>query len=383
VCCLALPACRPAPWTPAAGPLKERFQATLDHLRAEKGFPGAVAAYTLPDGTVETFATGFADQEAGTPMPRDARLLAGSIGKTFAAAVALELVKEGKLALDGKIERWLGDRPWFERLPNAHDITLRHLLTHSSGLSDHYQDPDIKAVFAAGRVTGDPDWHITPDQAVEIIANNPPLFSPGKGFAYTDTGYILVGLIIEKVAGARYYDELQRRFLAPLKLAMIAPANHRDLAGLVPGYVGKSNPMGLPAKTVERGAMVFSPASEWTGGGLVSNPADLVRWARELYEGRAMPYHYLDELLTSVPWGDAKDVRYGLGVIVSDTPQGTRYGHSGWFPGYVADVRYYPAQRVAVAIQVNTDNEKATGAWVTALAGVVLPEAAKTPATAQ
>ena len=68
-----------------------------------------------------------------------------------------------------------------------------------------------------------------------------------------------------------------------------------------------------------------------------------MRWAKELYEGRAMPHHYLDDLLASVPWGDAKDVRYGLGVIVSESPQGTRYGHSGWFPGTSPDVRYYPA----------------------------------------
>lgn len=379
-CCLALPGCKPAAWAPPPGTLEERFQATLDHLRAEKGFPGVVAAYALPDGTVATFAGGLADREAGTAMTRDARLLAGSIGKTFVAAVALEMVKEGRLELDGKIELWLSDRSWFARLPNARDITLRHLLTHSSGLSDHYQDPDIEAVVTAGRATGDRDWHITPDQAVEVIANNPAPFAPGQGFAYTDTGYILVGLIIEKAAGAPYYDELRRRFLEPLKLGMTSAADRRDLAGLVPGYIGKANPMGLPAKTVENGRMAFSPASEWTGGGLVSNPADLVRWARELYEGRAMPYHYLDDLLASVPWGDAKDVRYGLGVIVSETPQGIRYGHSGWFPGYVSDVRYYPAQRVAVAIQTNTDDDRATGAWVTQLAGVVLAETAKAAA---
>jgi D-alanyl-D-alanine carboxypeptidase len=382
-CCLALPGCKPAAWTPPAGTLDERFQATLDHIRAENSLPGAVAAYALPDGTVATFATGVADIEAGTAMTRESRLLAGSIGKSFVAAVALELVKEGKLGLDGKVEQWLGDRPWFPRLPNGRDITLRHLLTHSSGLSDHYQDPDLAAVITAGRAAGDPDWHITPDQAVEVIVNNPPLFAPGKGFAYTDTGYILVGLIIEKAAGAPYYDELRRRFLEPLKLGMTSPADRRDVAGLVPGYIGKANPMGLPAKTVVNGLMAFSPASEWTGGGLVSNPADLVRWARELYEGRAMPYHYLDELLASVPWGDAKDVRYGLGVIVSETLQGTRYGHSGWFPGYVSDVRYYPAQRVAVAIQTNTDEDRATGVWVTQLAGVVLAGAATAAAPAR
>ena len=104
-CCLALPGCKPAAWAPPAGTLDERFQATLDHLRTEKGFPGVVAAYALADGTVATFAGGVADREAGTPMTRDARLLAGSIGKTFVAAVALEMVKEEGCSSTGRSSR--------------------------------------------------------------------------------------------------------------------------------------------------------------------------------------------------------------------------------------------------------------------------------------
>jgi D-alanyl-D-alanine carboxypeptidase len=352
--------------------LTARFQKALDRLRDKVGFPGATAAFILADGRTASIATGVADKELATAMTADARMPAGSVGKTFAAAVALNLVKEGKLQLDGNIEQWLGDRPWFGRLPNAHEITLRHLLTHSAGLADHYKVEGFAKLLEAGRETGDPDWHVTPEQAVACILDTKPLFPAGKGFSYTDTGYILVGLIIEKVTGSTYYEEVQRRFLQPLELKSTGPSDHRAIPGLVPGYLAADNPLGLPAKTANGSTMVFSPASEWTGGGLYSNPLDLVRWAKVLYEGRAMKIAYMEDLLRGVPWGDSTTIRYGLGVIESETPLGTRYGHSGWFPGYVTDVRYYPRERVAVAIQANSDANRETGTFITALSKAVL-----------
>lgn len=368
---LAATACAPTGPPPDA-PLSDRFQARLEAIVDDLDAPGATAAYALADGTVAAFAAGLADREAGTPMPPDAIMPAGSVGKSFVAAVAVALAQEGRLDLDRPIAEWLGDEPWFGELPNARVITARQLLTHSSGLSDHYRDPGLVEMIAAGRASGDPDWAITPVDAVRLIADDPPLFPPGEGFAYTDTGYLLVGLILEKVAGEPYSAQVRERFLEPLQLHLTTPSDRREIPGLVPGYVTGGDELGLPRKTAENGVMVFSPASEWTGGGLASNPADLVRWAKALYEGGAISGPSLDELLTSVPWGDAEGVRYGLGVIISETPLGVRYGHSGWFPGYVSDVRYYPEHGVAVAIQVNQDEDRGTGAWVTALADEVL-----------
>ena len=105
------------------------------------------------------------------------------------------------------------------------------------------------------------------------------------------------------------------------------------------------------------GRMLWNPAVEGSGGGFASHPGDLVRWARALFEGRAMAGDYLGELLSSVPVGEADSgTRYGLAVAIhGDGPYGPSYGHGGWIPGYSSSLRYYPDLGVGVAFQINTD----------------------------
>ncbi len=354
--------------------LTARFQARLDGLRSQAGFPGATAAFVLADGRAAVVATGVADREANTPMPLDARMPAGSVGKSFVGATALALAKEGRLDLDARVETWLGTEPWFARLPNGRDMTLRQLLTHSSGLPDHIKDPGLVEAMAALRAgsTAGADWYLAPDQAIGIVLDKPPLFAAGQGFSYTDTGYILVGLVIEKVTGGSAYDEIRRRFLGPLRLELTLPSDRRAIPGLVAGYVAKDNPLGLPEKVAEDGVMAFNPASEYTGGGLASNPRDLAHWAKELYEGRAFAGPYVDDLLVSVEYAGVPGTRYGLGVILRESPLGRHYGHSGWFPGYVTRMVYFPDRRVAVAVQVNTDVKQDVTAHALALAESIL-----------
>jgi len=128
---------QPNPNTVAASDLAEKFQSALNAFQKQYGFPGATDAYVLQDGTACVAATGVADIEAGTPMTVQSRMLSASLGKTFVGATAVALAREGILDLDIPVSRWLEDRQWFTRLPNHDAITLRHLLTHSSGLPDH------------------------------------------------------------------------------------------------------------------------------------------------------------------------------------------------------------------------------------------------------
>jgi D-alanyl-D-alanine carboxypeptidase len=360
---------------PALPLLTERFQSELDRFQKAGAFPGATAAFILADGRYAVCAAGYADKEQKVPMKADSRMLSGSVGKTFAAAVALSLAQEGKVGLDDKIEKWLGGEDWFSRLPNGKDITLRMLLTHSSGLTDHVNDLGFGlAVLQRTRsATPDPDFHFKPRELVEFVLDKKPLFPAGQGYSYTDTGYILVGMIIERAAGSTYYAELQKRFLDPLKLTLTVPANTRDIPGLSPGYMSPSNPLGLPAKTVADGKMLFNPANEWTGGGLATNPGDLVRWAKALYEGKAMPKPYRDDLLKSVPCDKSGKTRYGAGVVIQESGLGKIYGHDGWFPGYRTILVYLPARKVAIAMQTNTDVNQNMGKYLLALAKIVVP----------
>lgn len=344
------------PHTAMASGLAEKFQAALDAYRVQYGLPGATAAYVLPEGTVGIAATGAADVEAGIPMAKQSRMLAASIGKSFVGATTIALAREGVLDLDVPISRWLGDRPWFSRLPNHTTITLRHLLTHSSGLPDHVHLPSFAAEVARRwQGNGNP---FTPDELIGFVLDRPPLFEAGKGWAYTDTGYILVGLVIEQFTGRSYYAEIDERFLSPLGLTLTAPADSRALPGLAAGYMAEDNAFGFPRKTTTaKGELAWHPGFEWTGGGLVSNSRDLALWGSALFGGRAMPGSYLDEMLKSVPISpDTPDIRYGAGVgVYRNSPFGPVYGHGGWIPGYSSSLRYYAVHGVSIAFQINTD----------------------------
>ena len=337
----------------------EPLRATFDSLHAADGFPGATAAVVMPDGTLQPLATGLADREDSTRMTPEMRMLSGSTGKSFAAAVVLSLAQEDRLDLDAPIARRLGDRPWFDRLPNGDAITLRMLLRHRSGLVDHIRSEAFQRAVRKRMQTQGPDAAFDPEELVRFVLGTEPLFPAGEGYHYSDTNYILAGLVVEAVTGRDYYDVLRDRLLDPLPLPLTDPANRPTLPGLAAGYVEGDDPFGMPPKVTTDGVLVYNPATEWTGGGLVTNSQDLARWAKALYEGEALPGDYRDALLNAVPKDSAQqarygpEVRYGLGVTIRSTALGTAYGHRGWTPGYLSIFEYYPEHEIAVALQVN------------------------------
>ncbi|MDX1393515.1 MAG: serine hydrolase domain-containing protein [Gemmatimonadota bacterium] len=365
----------------AQATLAERFQTTLDSLwsaaqSTDEIFPGATAAYITPEGEVFAFATGYSDVEGRIRMAADMRMPSGSIGKTYVAATAISMWLDGTLDLDDPISKWIGDAPWFDRLPNGPDITLRHLLTHSGGLIDHAFDSeefhaDVRALVASG----DRDATLSHERLVSYALDREPLFPAGLGYNYTDTGYIVAGLVLEAASGRTYDDELRRRILDPLGLGMTHPQNGRGAPRLAQGYAAVSAEIfGTPLEVVgDDGRMVFNPAIEWTGGGLYNNPQSLVRWAKLLYEGEAFEGDYLGDLLESAVRG-ASPVPgsvYSLGVTITQTPRGITYGHSGFFPGYNSYLVYFPEAGAALALQINTDASRG-GDHIRTLSNVLL-----------
>ncbi len=333
-----------------------RLQDLLDSFHIDYGFPGATAAMALPDGSVVTAATGVADAEAGTPMTSDSRMLAASIGKSFVAMTALSLESDGILSRSDLVSRHLGDRDWFTRLPNHATMTVGDLLRHTSGLPDHVHLQGFQSEMAARMAGGSAAFK--PEEAIAFVLDTDPLFPAGEGWAYSDTGYLLLGLVIEHAGGAAYYDLVAERFLTPLGLTATTPSDTPILPGLAAGYVGEENPFGLPTRTMDdAGHLLWDPAMEWTGGGLVSTSRDLAVWGHALFGGAAVEAPYLDRLLDGVPVSsDAPGILYGAGVaIYTDTPRGPVYGHGGWIPGYVSSLRHYADHGVTVAFQINTD----------------------------
>ncbi|HME71872.1 MAG TPA: serine hydrolase domain-containing protein [Myxococcota bacterium] len=359
----------------AYGTLVDSFQARLNAITRREALPGAVAAFGLKDCPIAVAAAGFADVERRVPIAPDAKFMSGSIGKSFVAALVLDLANDGYLSLDQKIEKWLGTAPWFDRLPNAHDVTLRMLLNHSSGIPDYLFTTRFLHAVLLKRYFGDPRAPFSPEQLIAIVLDRAPLFPAGGGYNYTDTEYVLLGLIVERATGRTYYDLLGERILGPLQLTLTVPADRLEIPGLVSGYHRWLSP--LPSKVTDgKGALLFHPQTEWTGGGLATNPRDLVSWGLQLYEGRAFKWHYLELLNGSFnPLHGGLATAYGMGLFVYATPLGEAYGHSGWFPGYTGSMLYFPASRLAVAFQTNTDRAGNSLDYLLELAKVAMPSA--------
>ena len=337
--------------------LKTALQLKLDEWHKAGSFPGATLGVVLANGESFGLAVGFSDRETKKAMLPADRMLAGSVGKTFAAATALQLVKEGKIGLDDKIEKYLGRERWFSRLPNAKDITVRQLMNHTSGLVRY----EFKEQFTKD-LTANPDKVWKPAELVAYLLDEKPPFEAGKGWDYSDTNYIVLGMIIEKVTGRRFYDEANRRLLKPLKLTNTIPQDGPRLKGVVQGYAGPNNPFGGTDAMIVNGKFAINPQFEWTGGGYVSTAHDLARWAKMFYEGKAFAPDLLPQVLEGVPAPMlGRETRYGLCAIIRKTQAGTSYGHSGFFPGYMTDMMYFPEQKVAVALQVNTSVGRGLG----------------------
>lgn len=314
-------------------------------------FPGATVAYVLSDGTVGDASVGFDDMEAARIMTPESRMLAASIGKTFVGALILSLEEDGALSRTDRVSKYLGSREWYPRLPNASAITIQHLLTHSAGLPDHVQMQTFAQRIASRE-------QITPEDAIGFILDEPPLFEPGTAWSYSDTGYLLLGLVIEAATGREFYALVQERFLDTLALNDTSPSISRNLTKLAVGYTVKDNPFGLPSRTMDDDrALLWNPAVEWTGGGFASTSHDLARWGDSLFAETAFKAPDIDRLLDGVPIDpDAPGILYGSGVaIYSKTEFGPVYGHGGWVPGYVSSLRHYADHGVTIAFQINTD----------------------------
>ena len=334
---------------PAVAPvLASRLQAALDSARSAGHWPGVTFGLALADGRTLALASGQSDTARHVAMRPTDRLLQGSVGKTYVAAVALQLVHEGRLGLDDKISKYLGPEPWFARLPNANDITVRQLMTHTSGLVRYEFQP---AATAALRKDPYKEW--TPEERLSYIFDTQAPFAAGQGWEYSDTNYIVLGMIIERITGRPYYAEMRRRLLEPLSLRNTIPSDRRELPDVANGYAGSKNDLGGYDASLVGGKLAVNPQFEWTGGGVASTAEDLARWGKLMYEGRAFDPMLLAEMLNGVPARLGPNTRYGLGVIIRQTPMGTAWGHSGFFPGYATEMLYFPDQKVASAIQVN------------------------------
>ena len=192
--CLLAPAAAQA----QAEEIEERCTEYLWELFEAREYPGCSAALVLPDGEVVAVYAGYADIESEREMGSADRLLSGSIGKTYVTAAAHHLVSVDKLELDAKVSKYLGGSEWYARLANAEAVTVRQLMRHQSGIPRYVFKPGF---FAACLAERDRVWK--PEELLAYVLDDEPLHAPGAGWAYSDTNYILVGMIIDRKSKGR------------------------------------------------------------------------------------------------------------------------------------------------------------------------------------
>ena len=325
---------------------QEELTALLEAALAKMELPGLRAAVGFADGATVAAATGLADMENGIPLNNTVGMPGGSTGKTFVAALTMLLVEDGLLNLDDPVSQWLGGQAWFEELPNAGAMRLRHLLSHSSGMGDYPQTMayNLRSIWRAVR-------HGTIQfETGELIGftTREPLFPPGEGYAYTDAGYLVLGRVIEAATGREYFELLEERILAPQGLDQVRPQDRSILPDITPGYMAGARNLR------DDGSMKIDPSSEWTGGGLITNPAMLVAFYGELTAGRVVQPQSLELMLQS-GWRDpaSPEMHYGYGLFVYDN--GASFGHGGLWPGYRSHVTHFTDSGITVAVQTNRD----------------------------
>ena len=329
------------------------LQARLDSLTDNRIVPGVTLSVRFCDGTNISLASGLADVEEQIPMKPDDIMFSGSVGKTYVAAVVLKLHEQGLIDLKAKAMDYLKDTAWFQKVPNAPEITVEMLLNHTAGIPEYVYHQEL---WEAIKENPDKEWSV--EERLSYITGEPPSNPPGEGWAYADSHYLILGLIIEKVTGRSYYEVLDELILGPCNLKHTFHSDRRSIPGLIPGYTNLTEEFQLPHKVLNDNRYAFNPQMEWTGGGLVSTVSDLTLWACQLYGGSVLKPETLKLMLTPAPLETTlfEDAEYGLGNFIAATEGVTWYGHTGFAPGYITYVQYLPDYNIALALQVNDDS---------------------------
>jgi D-alanyl-D-alanine carboxypeptidase len=288
------------------------------------GVPGVVLLVREGDRPIR-ISSGYGNLANGTPIRVTDRFRVASLTKTFVATVVLQLVGEGRLALDDTVERWLPGL-----FPDGDAISVYQLLNHTSGIYDAQNDPAILAPYLAGDLT-----HFTPPRTlVEVAAAHELLFPPGSNWSYSNANSFVLGLIVEAATGHTIGFELRHRIFHPLELHDTTFPRSPQIPGHhAHGYFLFGQP---PLQDYT----VFSPSLFWAGGAIVSTASDIARFYRALLRGRLLGPGLLEKMLTIDPVAldpSGSGSGFGLGLQREGRfPCGEAWGHDGELPGFEA-----------------------------------------------
>ncbi|HEY0534853.1 MAG TPA: serine hydrolase domain-containing protein [Actinoplanes sp.] len=326
------------------------LQSAVDDLHAI-GITG-VQGLSRAGGRTTTARSGVANVDTGAPVPLNGYFRMGSDTKTFVSVVLLQLVGEGRLSLDDPVQRWL---PGVVS-GNGNDgrkITVRELLQHTSGIAN-YTD-DLSALGSAEGYRAHRFDHYEAADLVALAMKHPPLFAPGTSWSYSNTNYILVGMIINKVTGRSWAREVDDRVLVPLHLHQTyVPGDDATLRNPHAEGYNQFTPGGPLVDTT-----VFNPTVADAAGSMVSTPTDLARFWTALQSGRLLAPAQMAQMHRTVPAPGLSDAfpgaRYGLGVMWITDRCGGFWSHGGDVPGMSTINGVSPDAKRVVVLSLSTE----------------------------
>jgi CubicO group peptidase (beta-lactamase class C family) len=278
---------------------------------------------------------GTANIELNVPVQPDMTFDLGSITKQFTAVAILQLVEQGKIALQDSIQQYIKDFP-----SKGYKITIENLLTHTSGIPD-YMQMDFGDPYAERR-------DFSPKAIIDSFKTRPLQFEPATKFAYSNSGYFLLGYIIEQVTGEGYYQYVRERIITPAGLDhTFFNQPNKIIPGHVNGYKKEEDQY--------KKADFWSATLPYAAGDLVSNVADLFKWHQALYAGKLLKKETLDKAFTPFILKDGTSTGYGYGWYVTDYNGVKSIGHGGAITGFRTNELYYPKEDVFIAILCNRD----------------------------
>ncbi|TWP47797.1 beta-lactamase family protein [Lentzea tibetensis] len=318
-------ACGLAAAPAGATPDRAEVQQSLDSLVRKEKFPAALAAVQAK-GRSTSYTSGTGELGKSTPVPRDGQVRVGSNTKTFVAVVVLQLVGEGKVELDAPIERYLPGLVRGQGI-DGRAITVRQLLQHTSGL------PNYTAYIGLEKFENVQHVYVQPRELLDRALAHPADFAPGAKWEYSNTNYLLAGLLIERVTGRPVAEQVTERVIDRIGLrdTYWPEVGDQTIDGRHPhGYVLADD---VSDRVVD--ATELDPSWGWAAGAMISTPSDLNRFFSALLGGRLLGAAQLAQMRTTVEAATWPGARYGLGLVSTPLSCGGVYwGHGGDIHGF-------------------------------------------------
>lgn len=313
----------------------------LEAQRAAQKIPGVSIAVCREGKIVKAAGYGLANVELNVAATPETIYQTGSVGKQFAAMAVMILVEEGKLSLDDKISKYIDATP-----PAWSGITVRHLLTHTSGIPDYAGD-----VGPLGNQVIDLRQDYTEEQLVAAFTKMPMDFAPGEKWSYSNTGYALLGIIIRRVTGAFYGDVLQEHIFRPLGMTSTRIISEADI---VPN---RSSGYRLVDGQLKNQEWVSPTLNTTADGALYTSVLDLAKWDAALDARKFLKPSSYDAMWSPVKLNNGKTYPYGSGWFLSDENGKKVVSHDGAWQGFTMNITRHLHERLTVIVMTNLDSD--------------------------